>query len=297
MSYQEDVTFKSMCDYLKEVANINIHKDPLQRIYVEELLKPVRDRRAIFVDAEAGTGKTSLAMITGYKLMSANKFERIIYVRSPASVVEMGFLPGDLQQKEEPYLTAGLEALAKIDRKTPNFVESLILAGKLVVTTSAFLRGVDWDVPSFIVIDEAQNFNLHELQTILTRAHDNSKVVIIGSTVQVDKEDAFVHFSGHKITAFELYKHHFIDFMKDPLSVECVLKYNHRGKFSLMADKINHTLTYLKENAQLTPNDDYIPPKLGPSDEELALAEESFFEGKNPTELNRFKEQIPHRRG
>lgn len=282
MNYVNDERFDEVSRFLRDRANINLHADPFQENYVRRLLDPVRKTRSVFVDAEAGTGKTSLAMLTGYNQVEAGKFEQIIYVRGPVSVVEMGFLPGDLAEKEMPYLMAGIEALQKADKENANFIESLILNDKLKVTTSAFLRGIDWDTPSFIVIDEAQNLSLHELQTILTRPHDSSKIVVIGSTKQIDnKSSALTRIGNTQISAFELYKIHFTQLVNDGTNVECKLMINHRGTFSKLADQINHTVKHLEameieneENYFKIGKSEYTLPSSEPSNEEWVKAYE-----------------------
>lgn len=239
------VSLKAATQFLTNTVNINIQKDPYQQKYVEALIDDPSKTQAIFLDAEAGTGKTSIAISIGYFLLKNELIDQIIYIRSAVSIREMGFLPGDIAEKEAPYMQPGLDALAKVEKSNPKLIETLIANDQLVITTTAFLRGVDWSDRKFIIVDEAQNLNLQEIQTVLTRPHDTAKIIIIGSSIQCDEGPRAARYGQEKMLPFELYAYHFVN-MTDLKVKQLKLINNYRGKFSLLADKITKTIEYLE---------------------------------------------------
>lgn len=265
---ESNVKVKDVARFLKDKLKFNIFNDPHQLEYVSELIKPTRETQAIFVDAEAGTGKTSLAVSVGYYLMSCGLVDQIIYVRSAVSVRDQGFLPGDLAEKEAPYMQPGLDALSKLDPKNPKLIESLLASNQLVIASTSFLRGVDWDGNKFLIVDEAQNLNLKELQTVLTRPHDDTKVVVVGSSIQCDDERA-TKYGENKLLPFQLYAEHFTKYTNLHV-VNLPLVTNYRGKFSQLADKIMDTVDFV--NTPPADRGDAPHFKLGLSDEEEADA-------------------------
>ncbi len=242
------VSLSNVSRYLKDKLKINLHKDPYQQKYVKSLIDSTEKTQAIFLDAPAGTGKTSLAISVAYYLLEKKQIDQIVYVRNAVSIRDMGFLPGDIAEKEAPYLQSGLDALGKLDPMNKKLIETLMENNKLIVTSTAFLRGADWDGRKFLIIDEAQNLDLNEMQTVLTRPHDETKIVVIGSSLQCDtklteKRNPKVE-DKPKLLAFQLYAEHFTKYTD--LNVESLeLKNNYRGKFSQYADKINETIKYL----------------------------------------------------
>lgn len=226
--------------FINEKLSINLRDDPFQQEYVSSIVAPTNKIQAVFTDAEAGTGKTSLAITSAYYLLQREVIDQIVYVRSAVSIREMGFLPGTIHEKEAPFMQPGLDALSKLDPKNPKLCETLIANKQLVIASTAYLRGVDWEGNKMLIIDEAQNFNLLELQTVLTRPHDSTKVVVIGSSVQCDieKPETFqVDDDGDRVLPFVLYSH-FFEHLTPVNTVNCKLVNNYRGKFSLYADKI-----------------------------------------------------------
>lgn len=245
-------SLKNVSNYLSSRAKINIQEDIYQQAYVEALVESVDETQAVFLDAEAGTGKTSIAVSVGYYLLQKDYIDQIVYIRSSVAIRELGFLPGSIEEKEAPYMQAGLDALSRLEPSNPKLCGTLIENEQLKITTTAFLRGVDWHDRKFIIIDEAQNFSLAELQTILTRAHDKSKYIIIGSTKQCDEEVNKIYIKDNmRITPFELYAQHFT---KTPeVNVKSIkLVHNYRGNFSLLSDKVGETLEYMKTNGDIT---------------------------------------------
>ncbi|MEC4817600.1 MAG: PhoH family protein [Scytonema sp. PMC 1069.18] len=151
-----------------------------QRQYVEAL----RDRDLIFCTGPAGTGKTYLAVVVAVQALLSNQFERIILTRPAVEAGErLGFLPGDLQQKVNPYLRPLYDAINEfID---PEKIPSLMERGVVEVAPLAYMRGRTLN-NSFIIVDEAQNTTPAQMKMVLTRLGFHSRMVITGDTTQTD---------------------------------------------------------------------------------------------------------------
>jgi predicted ribonuclease YlaK len=214
----------------------NILKDHDQHMYMQALWAPTDQIQAVFCNADAGTGKTTLAVLAGVYEIERGTYSRIIYLRSAVPVRDQGFLPGDLEQKEGPYMAPLIEAM---DHAQPGLFEQWLRSDqqtgepKVVPTSTSFTRGINWK-DSFVIIDEAQNLDLNELQTALTRVHDSTKVVVIGSVKQVDNKKNKIYGK----TPFEWSMEHF---RGTPVAI-CTLSQNYRGWFSQHADMINETI-------------------------------------------------------
>ena len=146
----------------------------------------------------AGTGKTYLAVAMAVAAFRAEKVERIILTRPAVEAGEkLGFLPGDLQQKVDPYLRPLYDAL--YDMLGPETFAKLQERGSIEVAPLAYMRGRTLD-DSFIILDEAQNTSREQMKMFLTRLGFNSKMVVNGDITQVDLPD------GRKSGLFELSK-------------------------------------------------------------------------------------------
>lgn len=278
------VGLREATQFFRERLKINLHNDPFQQQYVQKMLDVPEVTQAIFLDAEAGTGKTSLAISTAYFLLDRGLIDQIIYIRAPKSIVDIGFLPGDIAEKEAPYMQPGLEALEKLDPKNPKLIETLISNDQLVVTTTTFLRGVDWDGKKFIIIDEAQNLNLNEMQTVLTRPHDSTKLVVIGSKLQFDEKNPR-RYGKELMLPFELFAYHFTQHTNLKVA-SLTLETNYRGRFSLLADKIQHTIDYLNKDDEARKADGLPVIPLGPTEEEVAAKWEQMGNKMNEKHKN-----------
>ncbi|MCL2571509.1 MAG: PhoH family protein [Defluviitaleaceae bacterium] len=154
-----------------------------QKKYIDQ----IRNNTVVFSIGPAGTGKTYLAMAMAITAFRAGQVNRIILTRPAIEAGEkLGFLPGDLQQKVDPYLRPLYDALHDImgpEAFTRNFERNLIEVAPL-----AYMRGRTLD-NSFIVLDEAQNTTPEQMKMFLTRLGFNSKAVITGDITQVDLPD------------------------------------------------------------------------------------------------------------
>ncbi|HTG35116.1 MAG TPA: PhoH family protein, partial [Thermoanaerobaculia bacterium] len=132
----------------------------------------------------AGTGKTYLAVAKAVQALQAKQVNRIILTRPAVEAGErLGFLPGDLMAKVDPYLRPLYDAL--YDMLEPEVVSRLMERGTIEVAPLAFMRGRTLN-DSFIILDEAQNTTPEQMKMFLTRIGFNSKAVINGDVTQVD---------------------------------------------------------------------------------------------------------------
>ena len=154
-----------------------------QKYYVEAIKK----NTITFGVGPAGTGKTYLAVAQAVNAFRAKQVNRIILTRPAVEAGErLGFLPGDLQQKVDPYLRPLYDALFDM-MGAENFQRSQE-RGDIEVAPLAYMRGRTLD-DSFIILDEAQNTTCEQMKMFLTRLGFNSKIVVTGDITQVDLPD------------------------------------------------------------------------------------------------------------
>ena len=139
-----------------------------------------------FSTGPAGTGKTFLAVVVALKLFNSGKFDRIILTRPAVEAGEnLGYLPGDLIQKINPYLRPLYDAL--FDIQPFEKISKLMEKNLIEVAPLAYMRGRTLN-NSFIILDEAQNTTISQMKMFLTRLGNNSKMVISGDDTQIDLE-------------------------------------------------------------------------------------------------------------
>ncbi|GAA3755351.1 phosphate starvation-inducible PhoH-like protein [Spinactinospora alkalitolerans] len=151
-----------------------------QKHYVDAI-----DRHTVvFGIGPAGTGKTYLAMAKAVKALQAKEVNRIILTRPAVEAGErLGFLPGTLYEKIDPYLRPLYDALH--DMLDPDSIPKLMSAGTIEVAPLAYMRGRTLN-DSFIILDEAQNTSPEQMKMFLTRLGFGSKIVVTGDVTQVD---------------------------------------------------------------------------------------------------------------
>ena len=151
-----------------------------QKRYVDAIDK----HTIVFSIGPAGTGKTYLAMAKAVKALQAKEVNRIILTRPAVEAGErLGFLPGTLYEKIDPYLRPLYDALH--DMLDPDSIPRLTAAGTIEVAPLAYMRGRSLN-DSFIILDEAQNTSAEQMKMFLTRLGFGSRVVITGDVTQVD---------------------------------------------------------------------------------------------------------------
>jgi phosphate starvation-inducible protein PhoH len=182
------------------------------------------DYDIIFCNSPAGTGKTTLAVAVAKLLVSEKRYKKLIFTFSPVEENKMGFRPGTQFEKDMEYTIPLRQALIKINEQpekailTPDSDPKKIKEGAYWVEAMShtFARGTNVE-ESVIIIDESQNWTLGQLKKMLTRAHDTSKVIVIGHTGQCDLPDKsqsgfqryIKHYSGQERAAICSLTHNF----------------------------------------------------------------------------------------
>jgi phosphate starvation-inducible PhoH-like protein len=151
-----------------------------QKRYVEA----IDEHTIVFAIGPAGTGKTYLAMAKAVQALQAKQVNRIILTRPAVEAGErLGFLPGTLYEKIDPYLRPLYDALH--DMVDPESIPRLMAAGTIEVAPLAYMRGRTLN-DAFIILDEAQNTSPEQMKMFLTRLGFGSKIVVTGDVTQVD---------------------------------------------------------------------------------------------------------------
>jgi len=147
-------------------------------------LKSIRDHDLAFGIGPAGTGKTYLAVASAIDALEKEQVRRIILVRPAVEAGErLGFLPGDMSQKVDPYLRPMYDAL--FDMLGPEQVGRLIEKNIIEIAPLAFMRGRSLN-DSFVILDEAQNTSVAQMKMFLTRIGFGSRSVVTGDVTQID---------------------------------------------------------------------------------------------------------------
>ena len=160
-----------------------------QTFALESLLNP--DIQLVSLTGKAGTGKTLLALAAA--LHQHKKYKQIFLARPiiPLANRDMGYLPGDIKEKMDPYMQPLFDNLTvikhKFSQQSPEFIRinDMIKEEKLVITPLAYIRGRSLS-SVFFIVDEAQNLTPHEIKTIITRAGEGTKMVFTGDIEQID---------------------------------------------------------------------------------------------------------------
>ena len=149
-----------------------------------EYLRALRDNELVFGLGPAGTGKTYLAAAMGVSMLLRGEVERIILSRPAIEAGErLGFLPGDLKEKIDPYLQPLYDAL--YDMLPADQVQHKLETGEVEIAPLAFMRGRTLS-HAFAILDEAQNTTPVQMKMFLTRLGENSRMVVVGDDSQID---------------------------------------------------------------------------------------------------------------
>jgi len=157
-----------------------VAKSPNQRRYIDAM----RENDLVFGVGPAGTGKTYLAVAMAITLLNEKRIQRILLCRPAVEAGEkLGFLPGDIAAKVDPYLRPLYDALH--DMLEPERIEQLVERGTIEVAPLAFMRGRTLN-DAFIILDEAQNTTPEQMKMFLTRIGLDSKAAVTGDVTQID---------------------------------------------------------------------------------------------------------------
>lgn len=149
-----------------------------------EMVKAYFENDLIFALGPAGTGKTYIAIALAVRALKNREIKRIILTRPAVEAGErLGFLPGDLKDKLDPYLQPLYDALG--DMIPPKKLQEFIAEGTIQIAPLAYMRGRTLD-RACVILDEAQNTNIGQLKMFLTRMGTNAKFIVTGDASQVD---------------------------------------------------------------------------------------------------------------
>ena len=147
-------------------------------------LRALKDHELVFGVGPAGTGKTYLAVATAVELLTEGKVDRIVLSRPAVEAGErLGFLPGDMREKIDPYLRPLYDAL--YDMLPGDQVNKRLVSGEIEIAPLAFMRGRTL-ANAFVILDEAQNTTPVQMKMFLTRLGENSRMAVTGDLSQID---------------------------------------------------------------------------------------------------------------
>lgn len=169
------------------VIGITSNGNEKQAEFIRHMFDP--EKKIIFVEGNAGTGKTFIALASAIQLMKDKPKtydNHVIFTRDLVQVGEaMGFLPGGIEAKTDPFMACLEDALEAIER-IGGVMTVEMMKEYIEVQPINFIRGRSL-YGTILIVDEAQNLDLNTLKTVLTRLGDNCKVVLMGDAKQIDK--------------------------------------------------------------------------------------------------------------
>lgn len=186
ISLAKELRADQLLDLYKGEVAITFRGKPIRvkTIGQKHYVSTVKKRDVVFGIGPAGTGKTYLAVVLAISALKEGSVKRIILTRPAVEAGEsLGFLPGDLQEKVDPYLRPLYDAL--YDVMGPEQTAKALERGLIEIAPLAYMRGRTLD-DSFIILDEAQNTTPEQMKMFLTRLGNGSKMVITGDVTQID---------------------------------------------------------------------------------------------------------------
>jgi len=196
ISQVEEGKSQGMADVLSKVIATTHRGRPIKAktLGQAKYLEALQTHSIVFGIGPAGTGKTYLAVVMAVLALRAKEINRIVLTRPAVEAGEkLGFLPGDLQEKVDPYLRPLYDAL--YDLLGPETTQRYIEKGTIEIAPLAYMRGRTLD-DSFMILDEAQNTTPEQMKMFLTRLGYGSHAVVTGDITQVDLPRG--HYSGLK---------------------------------------------------------------------------------------------------
>lgn len=183
----------------------------------------------VSISGLAGSGKTFLTLAAAMQGFAEKKYKRIIITRSIEPVgKEIGFLPGDLEDKMSPWLAPILDNFRQV-YKDLSYFDTMRRKGDIEVAPLAFIRGRTFS-DAFIIVDEAQNTTIHELKTIITRTGANSKIVLLGDIDQIDTPYIDSYSNGLTVAVEKL--------KSSPLTAHITLEKGERSELATLAGQL-----------------------------------------------------------
>lgn len=167
------------------LLGVQFDNNPEQREFIRLINE--NDKHIIFCEGAAGTGKNFASIAAALELVENHKYKHIIYTRNPVQLgEEIGFLKGDAEDKNEPYMAPLVDTISSLVAHSSNQLNVNDLLNKIDVVPLAFMRGRNIGDDTICILDEAQNCSVLSLDAILTRGSTYSKIIVIGSFRQID---------------------------------------------------------------------------------------------------------------
>lgn len=211
--------------YKKKEGTLHLVKKPRKRLARNGGIAPRNDKQCMAYDlvmdegislvtlvGEAGTGKTLMALLAGVELLKKKKFKKMIVFRPNVEVGDpMGFLPGNITEKFEPWAKPVISCLNLALSGTDKTALDMMKKGELEIHPFNYIRGMTY-MDSIVLVDESQNISPHVVKTAVTRMGERSKMVLTGDLKQIDSRflDAQSNGLSHVIYRFpgqEIYGH------------------------------------------------------------------------------------------
>jgi len=200
-SYKKRSNRKSELAYINEALYANgqaIQEGPKKKTWSIKDLKNIRPKtdaqeemfqawyagKHVCASGSAGTGKTFLALYLALTELFEHRTQRVIIVRSAVATREVGFLPGTLEEKQAMYELPYHDICAELVGRSSTY-RDLKEQGVVEFMTTSFIRGLTWD-NAVVIVDESQNMTFHELNSIMTRIGENTRIILTGDTKQTD---------------------------------------------------------------------------------------------------------------
>ncbi len=221
----------------------------------QQYVRAMRSHDVVFGVGPAGTGKTYLAMAAAVSALLARKYKRIILTRPAVEAGEkLGFLPGDLAEKVNPYLRPLYDALH--DMMDAERAQDLLARGTIEVAPLAFMRGRTLN-GSFVILDEAQNTTIDQMKMFLTRLGYDSKAVVTGDVTQVDLPDGkrsglsdAIHLLGD-VEGIAMCRFTDVDVVRHPMVQRIVRAYEARAALKQREDEARDEAREEARNARI----------------------------------------------
>lgn len=171
-------------DMLSEYSNNMRDIKPITDSQIEAYEQWEKGRNLILSGA-AGSGKTFIALYLALQELIKNRKKRLVILRSVVPTRDIGFLPGTQEEKEAAYLTPYIGVISEIFKNNPTLFTSFLKSGTIEFLTTSYIRGITLK-DAIVVVDEFQNCNFHELDSIITRIGKGSRVIFSGDYYQSD---------------------------------------------------------------------------------------------------------------
>lgn len=176
---------KQTLQYVEEPDKFHVKQIKCKNLRQKEFLQAIESNEVTICTGIAGCGKTYLAAYKALKMLEKKEIEKIVLVKSVTTLPdeEVGFLPGDIHEKLDPFMISFYGNIDKIIGEDQR--KRLVKEGKIQIQPLAFIRGINID-NAIVILDECQNLTINTFKSIITRIGQGSKYVIMGDIEQID---------------------------------------------------------------------------------------------------------------